>query len=195
MKRKYTIEISQVDPSNPAICDALWKLLAMIDHEFVPPLSARESTTEMILAGKAHTTTMGPRTYFNNILKQSIVMAQVEGEWVGFLSFQHNCNLELLKDYTPCNYLTTIGVSPYSRNIGIARSMYRYILNDLAPELQAAFWATRTWSTNNDHLHLLVNLGFSCVATIKNHRGEGVDTLYFAYQTPEKHFLPTKNHC
>jgi ribosomal protein S18 acetylase RimI-like enzyme len=185
MKRRYTIEISDVNPKDFAVRDALWKLLLMIDHEFVPPLSTRESTTEMKLVGNERNATTGPRAYFNNILKQNIIMARVEGFWVGFLSFQHNCTLQFLKEWAPCNYLTTIGVSPYYRNIGIARSMYRFILNDLTPELQAPYWATRTWSTNSDHLHLLNKIGFSCASTVENHRGYGIHTLYYVYQMPE----------
>ena len=192
MKRKYTVEISTVDPQDAAIREALWKLLVLIDHEFVPPLSVRESTTEMTLSGNERNATTGPRAYFNQILQQNIIMAQVEGNWTGFLSFRHNDTLALLGDHNPCNYLTTIGVSPYYRNIGIARSMYRFALNDLPPEIQSPYWATRTWSTNDDHIHLLNKIGFTLAAKLDHHRGAGIDTHYYVYQMPEKFQTPVR---
>jgi ribosomal protein S18 acetylase RimI-like enzyme len=192
MKRKYTVEISTVDPQEGVIRDALWKLLVQIDHEFVPPLSVRESTTEMTLTGKEHNATTGPRAYFDKLLKQNIIMAKVEEFWAGFLAFRHSDVLELLGEKNPCNYLTTIGVSPYYRNIGIARSMYRFALNDLPPELQSPFWATRTWSTNNDHIHLLNKIGFTLATKLTDHRGDGIDTHYYVYQMPEKFQVPVQ---
>ena len=192
MKRKYTIEVSLVDPQDTAIQDALWKLLVLIDHEFIPPLSVRESTTEMTLTGNERNATTGPRAYFSKILKQSIIMAQAEGNWAGFLTFRHNETLAFLGEQNPCNYLTTIGVSPYFRNIGVARSMYRFALTDLPIGLQAPYWATRTWSTNSDHIHLLDKIGFTLAAKLKDHRGEGIDTHYYAYEMPERFIAPIK---
>jgi ribosomal protein S18 acetylase RimI-like enzyme len=192
MKRRYTIEISLVDPREPAIKGALWNLLLLLDHEFIPPLSTRESTTEMSLSGNERNATTGPRAYFEKIQNQNIIMARAEGYWAGFLSFRHNDTLELLEEQNPCNYLTTIGVSPYYRNIGIARSMYRFALNDLPPERQAPYWVTRTWSTNNDHLYLLDKIGFTLAAKLEDHRGKGIDTLYYAYQMPERFTVPVK---
>jgi hypothetical protein len=184
IKSRYAIEITDVDPTEDAIQEAIWKLLVLIDHEFIPPLSTREGTTTMMFNSSKTMTAAGPRAYFENILEQKIIMAQVGGDWVGFLSFQHNYRLELLGGCNPCNYLTTIGVSPYFRNIGIAKSMYQFILNDLIPELQSPYWATRTWSTNNDHLRLLNKIGFSHAVTFENHRGDGIDTVYYVYQMP-----------
>jgi len=88
--RKYIIEISVVNPQEPAIQKALWGLLKAIDHEFVPPLSMRESTTDMHLSGPGLRAETGPRTYFDRLLTQSIVMAKVTGQWAGVLAFRHN---------------------------------------------------------------------------------------------------------
>lgn len=38
---------------------------------------------------------------------------------------------------------------------------------------------TRTWATNAAHFRVLEKLGFSQCARLKNHRGEGMDTVYF----------------
>ena len=38
---------------------------------------------------------------------------------------------------------------------------------------------TRTWSGNLQHIRILESLGFKLLKTIKNHRGKGIDTLYF----------------
>jgi hypothetical protein len=192
LQRKYIIEISVVDPQNQTIRDALWTLLKSIDHEFIPPLSMRESTTDMHLSGPGLRAETGPRTYFGKLLTQNIVMAKVDGQWAGVLAFRHNSHLEILGKCNPCNYLTTIGVSPQHRNIGIARSMYRFVLNDLPPELQCPFWATRTWSTNDDHLHLLRKIGFTLKHQIKNHRGDGIDTFYFCYDLSTQITAPSE---
>ena len=156
-----------------------------IDQEFVPPLSARNSTVTMQLSEAQTQAIKGPIAYFEEILSQVIVLAKVENYWAGFLSYRYQDKLAILPDFSPCNYLTTIGVTPEFRNIGIARSLYRYVLHDLPADLQAPFWVTRTWSTNTDHLYLLKSLGFTLAATIKDHRGPGVDTLYYAYKLPD----------
>ena len=39
---------------------------------------------------------------------------------------------------------------------------------------------TRTWSTNLAHIKILEKFGFSEHLRIKNHRGENIDTVYFA---------------
>ena len=181
LKKVRRIEISVVDPQNPTIQEGLWALLKAIDHEFIPPLSMRESTTAMKLSGPGLRAETGPHTYFDRLLTQTIVMAKVERQWAGVLAFRQNYRLDLLENCNPCNYLTTIGVSPTHRNIGVARSMYRFVLNDLPSELQCPFWASHTWSTNDDHLHLLHKIGFKLARQIKNHRGEGIDTQYFCY--------------
>ena len=184
LKRKYSIEITSVNTKNPKIQRAIWNLLTEIDQEFVPPLSFRDSTIAMKFSGEHTQETKGPRAYFEEILTQKIALAKVQKKWAGFLSFRYITDLEVLANYLPCNYLTTIGVIPDFRNIGVARSLYRYVLHDLPHELQAPYWATRTWSTNEDHLHLLRSLGFSLAAKIENHRGPGLDTLYYAYKLP-----------
>lgn len=38
---------------------------------------------------------------------------------------------------------------------------------------------TRTWSTNDAHIHILQSIGFVMVKNIDNDRGIGINTLYF----------------
>ncbi len=42
------------------------------------------------------------------------------------------------------------------------------------------FVATRTWSTNNSHMHLLDKKGFDLVSRLINDRGNNIDTVYYA---------------
>jgi len=42
------------------------------------------------------------------------------------------------------------------------------------------FICTRTWHTNGAHIHILDTFGFREIARLKDHRGPGLDTVYFA---------------
>jgi len=39
--------------------------------------------------------------------------------------------------------------------------------------------ATRTWSLNSAHIHILEKLGFALVKRLVDHRGPGIDTVYY----------------
>ena len=38
---------------------------------------------------------------------------------------------------------------------------------------------TRTWSTNEAHIKILMKFDFEIMSVLKNDRGEGIDTVYF----------------
>lgn len=54
--------------------------------------------------------------------------------------------------------------------------LYYETMIDLFPERGLY---TRTWHTNYAHLKVLDKLGFSEIARLPNHRGPGMDTVYF----------------
>ena len=53
--------------------------------------------------------------------------------------------------------------------------MYDVILN----ERKEKNIATRTWSTNYAHMHILNNLGFKLVQRDINDRGPNIDSVYY----------------
>lgn len=169
-----------VDQKLPEISRAVWDILVAIDQEFVPPLSQRAGTTETRFSpGKVIQDLPGPTEYYQQVLQQNIVLTQREQEWVGLLSFRQAFLLEAISGHGPCNYVTTIGVVPSSRGIGVARAMYDYVLSNLPAQYSCSRWATRTWSTNDSHIQLLRELQFQLAVTVKDQRAPGIDTLYF----------------
>jgi ribosomal protein S18 acetylase RimI-like enzyme len=172
-----------VDNQDQQISAEIWNLLVTLDDEFVPPLSARNSTVAMILNGSEHhhVDPAGPKAYYQEVLNQVVLLARIDGACIGLMAFRHCCIIKPIAEFGPCNYITTVGVMPEVRSIGVARLMYNYLLFDLPGHWKCQRWATRTWSTNDDHILLLKSLDFRCVKILKNHRGPGVDTMYFEY--------------
>jgi len=164
------------------IKEQIWQILCECDKEFIPALSARESSTQGNLNNNT-SLDVKPQSYFENMITQNFILAIDEetGSLVGFMTFRSNYHCEELKDYAPSNYITTICVKKDYRNHGITKGFYEVILENVEDaELASNFVTTRTWSTNDAHIHLLNKLGFINCTTLKNHRGEGIDTVYFA---------------
>ena len=150
--------------------DQVKALLWACDHDFYPPLSARGSTTEQNLrTGEENLS--GPELYFRSLKPQSWLLAVNEGKLMGFMSYIP----EKVVDGIDCVYFSTLIVNPEARHQGIARLIYRTLIEDH----KGRTIVLRTWSTNLGHLLLLEELGFRSYKTLKNDRGEGVDTIYF----------------
>ena len=47
--------------------DGIWKILCDADRDFIPPLSARETTTDSVLQGGNEGPTKKPVTYFKGL--------------------------------------------------------------------------------------------------------------------------------
>lgn len=152
-------------------------LLAVADKEFVPPLSARTSTTQQTLL--CDKSLAGVTLYWEEMKQQRLLVAKEQEEIVGFVSFKENFTSEEIKDNTlPNLYITTVIVSPSFRGKGLTQAMYQHLFS--LYEYTNVF--TRTWSTNTAHLKILSRFGFMPILTLKNHRGQGIDTLYFQKQ-------------
>ena len=148
-------------------------MLKAADNEFVPPLSARNSTTQKNLTD-TKSTPDGIQMYFEEMKKQRFAVALDEGRLIAFMSFRENYTTDVIKDI-PNVYLSTLIVKPEGRGRRVTQTMYEKLF-EAYPE-SSVF--TRTWSTNVAHTKILSCLGFENFKTIENDRGEGIDTVYF----------------
>ncbi len=147
------------------------------DNDFVPPLSARSSTTQKNLAG-GKSSEQGLLSYCNEMLSQ-IVLGAFEGDnLLGFVSFKKNYTCDVIVDCdSPNIYLSTLILKKEARGKHLTQQMYDYLFNTLYAD-RSIF--TRTWSTNGAHLRILEKFNFTLIKTIPNDRGNGIDTVYFA---------------
>jgi ribosomal protein S18 acetylase RimI-like enzyme len=140
----------------------------------------RDSTTTKELAGSvgAEAAVSPPVAYLASVLGQHAILALSAGTVVGLISFRAAHSEPLLRDWSPCDYVSTVIVVPELRRRGIARSLYTRLLGRTG--MRSPYVATRTWSTNYIHLNLLVELRFARVAYLPDHRGPGIATVYYA---------------
>ena len=156
---------------------AVWELTVKADKEFVPPLSARNSTRQDMLAGapEGAAEEMLPGAYFREMENKSFLLAIEKDTVVGFLSFIPDYHSEYVKDSREILYVSTIIVEGGYRNQGISHRLYDELMADF-PDCAVA---TRTWSLNDAHIHLLEKLGFDLVKRLPDDRGKGIDTVYY----------------
>ena len=153
--------------------DAVIDLLTMADKEFIPPLSQRGSSTQSDLAGGSlHA---GVMDYYHSMQSQPVILAIEDGTCLGFMAFtlDHTCDQITV---TPNLYASTCVVDPATRGKGVMKNFYLEMIR-LYPERMVC---TRTWHTNYAHLHILDTLDFHCIARLPDHRGPGMDTVYYA---------------
>lgn len=152
----------------------IWSLLCAADMEFVPPLSARSDTTQSKLKGTLDEDTV-PKEYFDRMLKQQYILAIADDKVIGFMTFISDHVLSVTENEIECVYISTVIVDKTYRNRGITRCFYDQMMREFSEKRIA----TRTWSTNHSHIHLLGSIGFELIKRIKDDRGEGIDTVYF----------------
>ena len=155
-------------------------MLCKADTEFIPSLSSRKLTTQD-LSDDEHEKNVEPFEYYCQMIKQSFVLTVKNDQVVGFLSFIPSYILKIELEEFRCDYISTIIVKPEYRGNGITERMYMTLFNHRAHSV----YATRTWSTNISHLHILEKLGFREIHRIPNERGENIDTIYFAKKGDE----------
>lgn len=166
------------------------RLLIAADDEFVPPLSAREGTTQRDGLDDSSSASevdisAAIEPYHSACLDQHLIACHDAGELYGFMSFRQGYTTTELGEYQPSNYISTIIVAPDHRRRGIARQLYETVLHELPSGVESPYITTRTWSSNDSHLSLLDELGFEKIHTIPNDRGPGVDTVYYGLSRPE----------
>ncbi|MBE6711893.1 MAG: GNAT family N-acetyltransferase [Ruminococcaceae bacterium] len=159
---------------NENLLKSVYELVVLGDQEFIPPLSARSSTTQQTLAGAQGN---GIDAYFEEMKKQSFVLAFEQDKVVGFMSFRENYE----NPHLPAGenlYASTCVVHPDFRGRGMMRSFYEAMIK--AFHTRPIY--TRTWHENIGHLKVLDRLGFTLLETIENDRGPGIHTVYFGRQ-------------
>ena len=169
------MEIRILQPQEQAAIYAeAYKLLAAADEEFVPPLSARNSTTQQNLTETVKGDSIAQ--YFDQLKQQRFAAVFDEGQLIGFVSYRENYTCpEISPETLPNIYLSTLVVSPRARGKGVTTALY----GKLFSEYERVNIFTRTWSTNFAHIKILEKYGFVLICTLKNHRGPGIDTVYF----------------
>ena len=164
--------------TDPAEQRQLYDLLIECDEDFVPPLSARRSTTQTDLAPAARNPE-GVRDYWRVLLGQHVVLCFCEERVVGFLSFRPEYLCSVLSDGVTYCYLSTMAVSHSCRGQRISPRLYGAALDWARDNLPGRPVLLRTWSTNRAQAHLMPELGFDEVLRLPNDRGNGVDTIYY----------------
>lgn len=155
----------------------IWSLLKAVDREFIPPLSSRNSTSQSQLNPGESEGEEEPWAYYEMMVEQEFVLTIEEDKVVGFLTYipDREVCYPIKNKTVIADYISTIAVSPDYRNRGITRQMYRTFLENS----HAKVIATRTWSLNHAHIHILESMGFELAETIIDDRGEGIDTVYY----------------
>ena len=170
------MELKILTPAEQAAYGSqILEMLTDSDQEFVPPLSARSSTTQQELNSRK-TNPEGIRQYYTQLQTQK-VMAAVEGDrLLAFVSYIENYQSgPITQADTPNIYLSTLVMRPEARGKGLTKKLYA----DLFAVYESAPVFTRTWSTNGAHIRILDYFAFQRLAVLKDHRGAGIDTVYF----------------
>lgn len=173
------VSVSTADIAAPEVASSVRRILLQCDSEFIPPLSSRNSTTQSELSGCVLEPS-GIDEYFDGLKSQDLLVAEVDCEIAGFLSFRNGYQCPELGGFVPANYVTTVCVDPDARGKAICSEMYRFLIESLPREKELPFLAARTWGSNSEHIRILGKFGFSPVSRLKDHRGRGIDTVYFA---------------
>ena len=155
--------------------DDIKALLVMADKEFIPPLSARGSSTQADLSS-SDSVSEGAQAYYDAMSSQPAILALEEGKCLGFMAFKVDYTCEYIgQEDLPNLYASTCVVHPVTRGRGLMTGFYKKMI-ELYPTYPIF---TRTWHTNYSHLHILDKLGFREIVRLKDHRGPGMDTVYF----------------
>ena len=165
------LEIIMVDELNDQQKKDIFELLKNSDNDFIPPLSARVDTQH-----KLNKIQNGSLTkFFEEIIKESFLLLLNNGKVEGFFSFLKDHHLELNEQIVICDYITVIIIDSKCRNKGYTKKMYNVFLN----KRKGRKVATRTWSLNYAHMHILDTLGFKLVQIDKDDRGVNIHSVYY----------------
>lgn len=184
-------------PGNAGILQQLKALLRWGDEQFVPPLSARHSSTQSDLAPHEAAADHAIDDYYQALLEQRFLLALDDSDdtdadadadavgtdtdgkrtLAGFMSYRPDYACAYV-DGGVCTYVSTILVAGEYRGAHLTERMYRELF--ALPSVAGTVVATRTWSENGAHLHILKEMGFDLIKTLPDDRGPGIDTVYYA---------------
>lgn len=156
--------------------EGVWEILCRYDHEFIPPLSARENTFQSELVNNLNIKTE-PKQYFDILKQQSFLLAIDKDKVIGFMAFRYNYVCKDIEDDDETIYITTIIVNEGYRGRGITTAFYAQMLKIAEQKNQPI--TTRTWSTNRNHIKVLEKMGLQEIKRIEHGRGPNIDTVYF----------------
>lgn len=102
----------------------IWELLCLADKDFVPKLSARESSYTGQLSSEEKIN-IKPYSYFETMIQQKFFVAVDKKENViGFMSYKDDYVCEELKEYSPSSYGTTAYILKEWRKEGIGKIFF-----------------------------------------------------------------------
>ena len=156
--------------------DQIFEMMKDSDKDFIPPLSARSSTTQKDLSEKEGSIE-GLKSYFEEMKNQRFMVCVDKEILVSFVSFKENfTNDKIHEDELPNIYLSTLIMRPEYRGQRVTQTLYATLFDIYRDS--SIF--TRTWSTNIAHIKILSKFDFETIAVLENDRGKGIDTVYFA---------------
>lgn len=176
--------------ANAELLEQLKALLRWGDEQFVPPLSARHSSTQSDLAPHEAAADHAIDDYYQALLEQRFLLALDDDApddhvdsgtptLAGFMSYRPDYACDYVAGGV-CTYVSTILVDEQYRGAHLTERMYNTLFT--LPSVKGTVVATRTWSKNGAHLHILSQMGFTLIHTIPDDRGPGIDTVYYAKQ-------------
>ncbi len=159
MRKPLSVEVV------PARLEEVEFLIEKYEGEFVPPLSKRPSAGGGLEGGSL-------REYISSLLSAKVLAAKKDRRVIGCLCYK----MQMLPFVSkPVPLVSTVIVEKPFRSVGVGRALYQKAISE-NKELYV-----RTWNTNTNHIKLLERLGFQEVYRIKDHRGKGIDTVYWRY--------------
>lgn len=160
--------------------EMVWEILCQCDEEFYPKLSARNSSSQKNLKDmKLGDSSEKPTVYYEEMIKQQFVLAYMEDEVVGFMTFKEGYECDALSAFGPSLYITTVCVRKEKRGLGIMKALYGTMEQQVSKLCGCNHISTRTWSLNEAQIHELSKRGYEKLCVLKDDRGPGVDTIYF----------------
>lgn len=169
--------------------EQIWEILCECDQEFYPSLSARESSSQKQLKVDGTKEQALPHSYFKEMIAQEFLAALEGDRMVGFMTFKKDYLCEALEDFGTSLYITTVCVRKDCRGKGVMKELYSFMEREMPKKYQCPRISTRTWSLNEAQLHELDKRGYQRLAVLKNHRGNGVDTIYFGLVCDDQRVL------
>ena len=171
-EQNSNLDIIMVDELNEQQKKDIFQLIKDSDNDFIPPLSARADTSHKFSEKKQNGSI---DKFYEEIIKESFLLLLNNGKVEGFFSFLKDHHLELKEEIVICDYITIIIINSKGRNKGYTKKMYNAFIN----QRKGRKIATRTWSLNYAHMHILDTLGFKLVQTDKDDRGVNIDSVYY----------------
>lgn len=158
--------------------EQIYELLRVCDKDFVPPLSARNSTSQSDWSG-AEKEQDGIRAYLEDICRQHVLLWKERGKVRAFITWKDHFQCGHLISYPDSCYMTTLCIDPDQRGQGISESLYILAEKEIRAGYPGAPITLRTWSSNQAQKHILEKMGYHTVKRLKDDRGEGIDTVYY----------------